>query len=176
MTAAAEPVRPPWLVLPDYPCFGCSPHNASGLGLRFWQRPDSEDLETPLRFGREHESYPGVVHGGIVTTVCDEIMGNLLVLRSGVTHFTVTLRIRFLSPLAVGADYRCVASLRPEGLSGQRSATADVLAAADRVVASATGTYQPASEDQARQHLALSEADRRLLDEALSTSDPRRNA
>jgi acyl-coenzyme A thioesterase PaaI-like protein len=169
---AAEPVRPPWLVLPDYQCFGCSPHNAAGLQLQFWLREGGESLQTPLRFGREHESYPGVVHGGIVGTVCDEIMGNLLVLTSGVTHFTVTLRIRFLSPLAVGADYTCVAELRPTGPEArQRQATADVLDAAGRTVATANGTYQPASEEQARQHLALSEADRRLLDEALTTSD-----
>jgi acyl-coenzyme A thioesterase PaaI-like protein len=178
MTLSEEPARPrgpispPWLVLPDYQCFGCSPHNAGGLRLRFWESADGEGLEAPLAFGREHESYPGVVHGGIVATVCDEIMGNLLVLRTGVTHFTVTLRTRFLTPLAVGVPYRCVATVRPEpGAAGQRQATAEVLDGGGAIVASASGTYQPASADASRQHLALSEADRRLLDEALSTSE-----
>ena len=163
------PISPPWLVLPDYQCFGCSPHNPTGLRLRFFDTADG-GLETPLAFGRGHESYPGVVHGGIVATVCDEIMGNLLVLRTGVTHFTVTLRTRFLTPLAVGAAYRCVAGLRPgPGPAGQRQATAEVLDGTGATVASASGTYQPASADASRQHLALSEEDRRLLDEAMST-------
>lgn len=167
----AAPIRPPWLVLPDYQCFGCSPHNTTGLRLSFWESADGEGLETPLVFGREHESYPGVVHGGIVATVCDETMGNLLVLRTGVTHFTVTLRTRFLTPLAVGAAYRCVATVRPEpGPGGQRQAAADVLDATGGTVASATGTYQPASAARSRQHLVLSEADHRLLAEAMSTA------
>lgn len=166
----SEPISPPWLVLPDYQCFGCSPHNSSGLRLSFFESADG--LETPLRLGREHESYPGVVHGGIVATVCDEIMGNLLVLRTGVTHFTVTLRTRFLTPLAVGAAYRCVAELRPEpGPAGQRQATAEVLDETGSTVAAASGTYQPASADASRRHLALSETDRRLLDDAMSTLD-----
>ena len=175
MTTHREPVRPPWLVLPDYQCFGCSPHNAAGLRLRFWHPVDGDGLEAPLAFGRQHESYPGVVHGGIVATVCDEVMGNLLVLRTGVTHFTVTLRTRFLTPLAVGAAYRCVAGLRPEpGPAGQRQATAEVLDGTGGTVASAAGTYQPASADASRQHLALSDADRRLLAEAMSTVSSQR--
>ena len=170
--AQPGPISLPWHVLPDYQCFGCSPHNAAGLRLRFWESTDGDGLEAPLTFGRQHESYPGVVHGGIVATVCDEIMGNLLVLRTGVTHFTVTLRTRFLTPLAVGTAYRCVATVRPEpGAAGQRQATADVLDAGGHTVASASGTYQPASADSSRQHLALSEADRQLLDDAMSTAD-----
>jgi acyl-coenzyme A thioesterase PaaI-like protein len=166
----STPISPPWLVLPDYQCFGCSPHNPTGLRLRFFEAADGDGLETPLAFGREHESYPGVVHGGIVATVCDEIMGNLLVLRTGVTHFTVTLRTRFLTPLAVGAAYRCVATIRPgPGPAGQRQATAEVVDGGGATVASASGTYQPASADASREHLALSDSDRRLLDAAMST-------
>jgi acyl-coenzyme A thioesterase PaaI-like protein len=101
-------------------------------------------------------------------------MGNLLVLRTGVTHFTVTLRTRFLAPLAVGTAYRCVATARPEtGAGGQRQAAADVLDDSGRTVASATGTYQPASAEAVRQHFTLSDVDRQLLDGAMSTSEHR---
>ncbi|MFL6129459.1 MAG: hypothetical protein ACJ73E_10390, partial [Mycobacteriales bacterium] len=55
------------------------------------------------------------------------------------------------------------------GVAGQRQATAEVLDGAGNTVASATGTYQPASAESSRQHLALSDADRRLLADAMST-------
>lgn len=171
-TERTRPITPPKLVLRDYQCFGCSPHNAAGLRMRFWESADGDGLEAPITFGREHESYPGVVHGGIVATVCDEIMGNLLVLRSGLTHFTVTLRTRFLAPVAVGAAYRCVATARPEtAASGPRQATAEVLDESGRTVASATGTYQSAPAEVARRHVVPSEADQRLLDEAMPTAE-----
>ena len=171
-TEQAPPVSRPKQVLLDNQCFGCAPDNAAGLRLRFWESADGDGLEAPLTFGREQESHPGVVHGGIVATVCDETMGNLLVLRTGVSHFTVTLRTRFLTPLAVGAAYRCVATAQPEpGAAGLRQAIAEVLDDRGDVVASASGTYQPVSVSSLRQHLARSDPGRSLLDEAWSTSD-----
>ena len=163
-------------MLPDYQCFGCSPHNAAGLRLRFFETADGDGLETPLAFGRGHESYPGVVHGGIVATVCDEIMGNLLVLRTGIT----ALHRHAADPLPDPAGGRRGVPVRgrrvrPEpGPGGQRQATAEVVDGDGATVASASGTYQPASADASRQHLALSDADRRLLDEAMSTVSDQR--
>ena len=93
-----ERVAVPWTVLPDYQCFGCSPHNPHGLELQFWTHP--EGLESRFRLGRAFESYPGMVHGGVVGTVCDETMGNLLVLRAGRSAFTVSLRLRYRCPRA----------------------------------------------------------------------------
>ena len=52
--------------------------------------------------------------------------------------------------------------------------TAEVVDGGGATVASASGTYQPASPDASRQHLALSDADRRLLDEAMSTVSTQR--
>jgi acyl-coenzyme A thioesterase PaaI-like protein len=166
-----EPLAVPWAALPDYQCFGCSPQNANGLQLRFWSHPDG--LQTVFRAGRRFESYPGVVHGGLVSTVCDETMGNLLVLRDGRSAFTVALRMRYIEPLAVDVEYRCVARKRTNQPDPELfHAAAEVLAPDGAQMATATATYQPVSMERARRHLVLSDDEARVLEHAMAQLDP----
>lgn len=160
-------IEVPWQVLPGYQCFGCSPSNEQGLRLTFTRNGDG--IETRLLFGRAFESYPGVVHGGIATTVCDEIMGNLLVLRFGATVFTTTLRTRYLAPLEVGVEYRCVASTDagPDTPAPLR-AHAEILGPDGSPHVTASGAYQPATEQQARERMAISDSDAALVQRAIA--------
>ncbi|WP_280341625.1 PaaI family thioesterase [Nocardia neocaledoniensis] len=172
MTAAEQTtaVTVPWSVIPDYHCFGCSPHNAAGLRLSFTPRPDGA-LEAAFRLGRAFESYPGVVHGGLIGVVCDEVMGNLIVLARNVPAFTVSQRTRFLTPLLIEREYRCVATLPPERGSGPIAAHAEILDADGAVCASSTATYQPFDLHAVRDQLTLDDDEVALLDHALSTSN-----
>ena len=111
MTAGVELVLP-WADRADSSCFGCAPDNPVGLGLRF--RADGPDgLVTDVCLGTRYESYPGVVHGGLLALVCDEAMGNLAVLRTGQAAVTTTLRLRYLGTVHPGVAHRCHA--RVEG-------------------------------------------------------------
>ncbi|MCL9760247.1 PaaI family thioesterase [Frankia sp. AiPa1] len=143
---AREQGELPWAVLADYHCFGCSPHNPHGIALQFTEHP--EGLATTFRLGRSYESYPGVVHGGLLGVVVDETMGNLIVMRTGRVAFTVSLRLRYLAPVTVGAAFTCVARLgrsRPgePGTDGPlTSATAEILDADGAPAVTATATYR----------------------------------
>lgn len=157
----------PWRVLPGYQCFGCSPANVRGLRLRF-TRTDT-GIECALKFDRAFESYPGVVHGGMSTTVCDEAMGNLLVLRTGYSVFTTSLRTRYIAPLVVGAEYRCLATTEVSaGDKGPYQAYAQVIDDEGKPVVFATGGYQPMTPDQNRSFMGLSDHEAVLIERALS--------
>lgn len=155
-------IEVPWAQQPDYHCFGCSPHNSSGLRLRFEPYEDGA-LRTELCLTRAHESYPGVVHGGVVSTVCDEIMGNLVVLRHGTPAFTVSQRMRYFTPLAVGSTYRCVARLRDGGDGKVVQALAEVLDVDGELMASSAASYRCVPMDRARDHLVLDDEHARDL-------------
>ncbi|MEV6364440.1 PaaI family thioesterase [Nocardia asteroides] len=172
MTTGDRPatVEVPWSVIPDYHCFGCSPHNPTGLRLTFTPRDDGA-LVAAFRLGRAFESYPGVVHGGLIGVICDEVMGNLIVLARQVPAFTVSQRTRFLTPLAVGRDYRCVATLPTGRGAGPIPAQAEILDLDGAVCASSTATYQPFDLHAERARLTLGDDDVALLDHALSTAN-----
>ena len=163
----ADPIALPWAGLTDYQCFGCSPHNPGGLHLVFEAHPDG--VCSRFSLGRGFESYPGIVHGGLTGVICDETMGNLIVLRHGRSAFTVSMRQRFVFPLVVDRPYTCVARLDRE-TEGNRlyQASAEVLDADGAVCAMATATYQPFVLDDALRQLKLGTPEATALSAALS--------
>lgn len=136
---------------PDYPadhnCFGCSPRNAAGLRLEF--EPVADGVRSSFLLGKQYESYPGIVHGGIVSAICDEVMGNLIVLRQGTPAYTVSARQRFIKPLLIDTWYACVARFADPAAKGTASGgliyyvMAEVLDADGAICATATGSYKP---------------------------------
>jgi acyl-coenzyme A thioesterase PaaI-like protein len=163
-------VRTPWsAALSDYRCFGCSPHNAHGLRLEFHAVDDA--LECRFRLGRTFESYPGMVHGGVIGTICDEVMGNLIVLRDGRSAFTVGIRLRYLAPLAVDVEYRCVGRIRPAGELFH--GTAEVLDADGTLLVTASGTFQPVDMDRARRHMRLTDNESESLARSMAAATTR---
>ncbi|KYZ75557.1 thioesterase [Anaerosporomusa subterranea] len=80
-------------------CFVCGEENPIGLHLTF-----SEENETYISTftpGPEHQSYNGVLHGGIISTLLDEIMARYLYAK-GQTAVTAKLEVRFRAPTPIG--------------------------------------------------------------------------
>ena len=130
----------PWRTREDHRCFGCAPGNPHGLGLTFERA--GESLWTDFDLGHHYESYPGVVHGGIVALICDETMGNLIVLRDGSPAVTTSLRMRYVGAVHVGLPHRVTATFTG-GTPELIKTSAEVTVARGDLVASATATYHP---------------------------------
>ncbi len=85
-------------------CFACGKDNAIGLKLEFARSAEGE-AEAVWRPAREHEGWPGVVHGGLLSTVLDEAMSHA-VLAAGLRAMTAELRVRFRETAPSGVDLR----------------------------------------------------------------------
>lgn len=102
-STAAESA-PPRLKQPNSQhCFVCGVENRCGLGLRFFEAgPDR--LEAEYRVPERYQGYPGVVHGGVVAAMLDEMVSRTTMIgRPG--HFMVTARldISYRAPVPVEA-------------------------------------------------------------------------
>lgn len=84
-------------------CFGCGPVNPVGLKLEFGE--EEEIYFTEFTAGEEHQGYPGLVHGGIIAAVLDELMANQ-VYRQGYEAFTADLQLRFQKPVPIKEKVR----------------------------------------------------------------------
>jgi len=126
-------------------CFACGDLNERGLRLplhlsegRCW---------TQLALGPEFEGWEGIIHGGILTTILDEVMAWALVAQDA-WSMTARLATDFRRPVRVGQP------IRAEGwLSGTRRrllhTEARIVDAADgQLLASATGLYVAATPAQ----------------------------
>ncbi|MEW6566949.1 MAG: PaaI family thioesterase [Chloroflexota bacterium] len=93
-------------------CFVCGVENRNGLGLRFYHTgPGEVTAETTVP---EHfQGYPGVVHGGVVATMLDEIVGRAA-MEGEPTRFMVTasLKVRYHQPVPIGQPLRLVGTLK----------------------------------------------------------------
>ena len=58
-------------------CFACGPQNPHGLRLRDFQF-DGTYYSVEWRPSRSYQGWAGIVHGGIVATLLDEVMTRLL--------------------------------------------------------------------------------------------------
>lgn len=80
-------------------CFACGKDNPIGLHMTFKEENDTYiSIFTP---GPEHQSYNGILHGGLVSTLLDEIMGRYIYAK-GKTAVTAKLEVRFRAPTPIG--------------------------------------------------------------------------
>lgn len=80
-------------------CFGCGPANPWGLRLEFYW--DGDCCCTKTAIPEHFQGYPGVAHGGIVSTIFDELMANHLYFQR-VVAMTADLQVRFKKPVPTG--------------------------------------------------------------------------
>lgn len=75
-------------------CFICGLANPLGLKMVFYQDHEKQQVRAELTVPETFRSYPGVAHGGIVSTILDETSGRALILHTGDDNlFFVTARI-----------------------------------------------------------------------------------
>lgn len=89
----------------DKRCFFCGERNPHGFALRFRQR--GEWTETQVVVPWYLQGFSGVVHGGIVAALLDEVMSHS-VKHAGIFAVTGTLQVKFLKPCPTD----CVLTLR----------------------------------------------------------------
>ncbi len=84
-------------------CFACGKKNPWGLKLQF-EKTNENLARARVIFHENYVGYPGIVHGGIVTTVLDEAMAKALLLQD-IIAFTVEISVRFRKKAEPGREY-----------------------------------------------------------------------
>ena len=85
-------------------CFGCSETNASGLHLRF--STDGNSVVSHLQVPEHLCGWQRLVHGGVITTILDEVMGWSTIHLLKRFTLTKSITVDFLKPLYVGTPLR----------------------------------------------------------------------
>jgi len=95
-----DPALDPTAVFgPTQQCFGCGPHNAAGMQLKFER--DGEEIVTHFRARDGWEGPPGVLHGGLQATLADEVGAWALIGLRGRFGFTTTMNLRYYRPARI---------------------------------------------------------------------------
>lgn len=84
-------------------CLGCGADNPHGHHLRAIRQGDG--VQAQHTFDNRHVGAPGIVHGGAVATVIDDLYGFLLYLEGG-PAVTRQLVVDYRAPVLIGTTYR----------------------------------------------------------------------
>jgi acyl-coenzyme A thioesterase PaaI-like protein len=87
---------------PDQPCFGCGPEHPVGFRLRFIREGD--EMVTRFVPGDRYQGPPGIMHGGLVTTLADEVAAWALVGILGKFGFTTHINGTLRRPVRIGTE------------------------------------------------------------------------
>jgi acyl-coenzyme A thioesterase PaaI-like protein len=92
-------------------CFVCGVENPCGLKIRFHNDGYHRSLAR-VTLGEQYQSYPGIVHGGILTTILDETMGRAILAEDGSDDisqarfmFTVKMETRFRKSVPLNEEF-----------------------------------------------------------------------
>ncbi|HKJ31644.1 MAG TPA: PaaI family thioesterase [Balneolales bacterium] len=125
-------------------CFGCGLNNPYGLQLKlFYEEDASVTAEFTPR--KEYNGWNDLLHGGIISTVLDEVMSWAL-LANGIRAVTSKMEIKFRNPAMIGNSFTAKGTI-----INKRSKVYQVkgvLYYDDTIIAEATSTYMNMPKDK----------------------------
>ncbi len=128
-------------------CIVCGLNNQMGLKASFYNMEDGA-VGSIFTFKKEHQSYPGRVHGGMISALLDELAGRALwVTDPELFGVTATMNVKFRKPVPYGV------TLYGRGeITSRRgrlfTATSKIIDKEKNVLAELEGTYMILSTSQ----------------------------
>jgi acyl-coenzyme A thioesterase PaaI-like protein len=87
--------------LQGYTCFACGTANPIGLNLSFYRQ--GSYICSDITLGKNHEGWENMAHGGIASTLLDEIMSWAMIYFKRTFFVTRTMSIKYLRPVPLHA-------------------------------------------------------------------------
>jgi len=126
--------------LPSYgPCFFCGQANPAGVQLKIYLV--NGEIRSQFQLREEFVGYKGMIHGGIIAGILDEVMWWAASWQEGRACLTVEMKINYLRPTPIGRSYLAVAQVLE--VASPRVITKGEIREpeGDRVYASSQGVY-----------------------------------
>jgi uncharacterized protein (TIGR00369 family) len=122
-------------------CFVCGESNATGLKLRF--ETDGHVVRTHFKPTPSHIGFKEVIHGGILSTVLDEIMVWACAVQTKRFAYCAELTVRFAHPVRPGEELAVTAEMTANRRNRLFEAKSEMRNPEGKIVATATGKYLP---------------------------------
>lgn len=132
-------------LLDDDNCFACGSENPIGLKLKFRLDPENGTAVSETVIADHFNGWKGAVHGGIITTLLDEIMVYACT-SSGWFTVTGNIEVRFHKPVPTGELLSITG--RIEENRGRSICTSSTLEFNGKVLASAKAVLIPVKYDE----------------------------
>jgi acyl-coenzyme A thioesterase PaaI-like protein len=83
--------------LEGYNCFACGTENPIGLNLSFYRQ--GEYICSDISLEKDYEGWENMAHGGIVSTLLDEVMSWTVIYFRRIFFVTRRMKIKYIKPV-----------------------------------------------------------------------------
>ena len=127
----------------DHRCFACSPMNASGLQMKVFT--DDESVFSDITVPDHLCGWGDLVHGGVISTILDEIMGWGVIYLLKKISLTQSITVDFAKSIRIGTPLRTVGRVLEKRTKHEALMESFLYDEKDALCAKGTGTFALAS-------------------------------
>ncbi len=138
--------KKPIPILEGHDCFACGTDNPIGLKLDFYRQGNSVCSDVVL--SRNHVGWQNMAHGGIISTLLDEVMSWTVIYFKKAFSVTRRMHVRYLKPVPVGAELTAKGTITSDGKPRTCKAEAVLLDRQGNVLAKGEGEFAVLSGDK----------------------------
>ncbi len=125
-------------------CIICGMDNPASVKAMFYEMENNE-IRSLFTFRKEHQSYPGRVHGGMITAMLDELIGRAMWIPEPETlAVTMTLDVKYRGLVPIDTPLRAAGRITQNSSRGYVG-EGEIYDMNGKVLASAQGTFRKLS-------------------------------
>jgi len=129
-------------------CFGCSPSNPHGLQMTFFT--DERAVYSQVKIPAHLCGWSNLVHGGVLSTILDEIMSWTAIYLLRRITVTQSMQIEFLKPVTMDSELSACGRLVSTSGKHDVKTEGEILTGSGSLCASATADFKAFSPAVAR--------------------------
>lgn len=123
----------------DQTCFGCGSQNPNGLKMKF--ATDNERVYSFIKVPRTMTGWDRTVHGGVLSTILDEIMGWSVIYLLKKIGITKSITVEFKKAVNAGERLTIVGGVKERQSERSALMVGTIFNAEDAICAEATGKF-----------------------------------
>ncbi len=95
-------------------CLICGSENPMGFKAAFYEL-ENDELVSVFIPAEQHQSYPGILHGGMISAILDETIGRAILLQNPDTMgVTIEMTVRYLKPVPLNKKVKTIGRITHE--------------------------------------------------------------
>ena len=127
-------------------CFACGTANPIGLNLKFYQIGDA--VCSDITLGKYHEGWEDIAHGGIISTLLDEVMSWAIMYSKKIFIVTRKMDIKYVRNVLIGTPLTVSGKLVDDASPPKIQAKAEIRDDEGRLLVRSRGEFVVLPEEK----------------------------
>jgi acyl-coenzyme A thioesterase PaaI-like protein len=127
-------------------CFACGTANPVGLKMRFYRNGNA--VYSDIKLGKHFEGWENMAHGGIISTILDEVMSWAIICFRKAFFVTRKMELKYVRPVPLHAALRARGRVMDEDRGPLIKTRGELFDDGGRILARSVGEFALVTEEK----------------------------